>query len=117
MRVQVLSYNYIKGEKEPVQGSAKNVNKFRKNGYHVVAGGNGSYWMYKKPELLLTYQVEGEENCRQSNVRTLVEDHYGPGNTTKKDLKNFYDECLAERVVLGYDDCAGLYLNNSERRF
>jgi hypothetical protein len=117
MRVQVLSYNYLNGEKEPVQGNAYKVNGYRKNGYHVTKGGNGSYWMNKRPELLLTYKVEGEEEWRQNSVRRLIEMQYGLDNATKEDLERFYKDCLEGKVVLEYDDTVGLYLNNSKREF
>ena len=107
--VKILGYNYEKSTGgELVQGDARKIRKYKKNGYKTYAGSNGSLIMGKNASVNLLVDGDGVKKILPG--RMVVEEKFPSGNFSEKKVKNFIEACKDEKVNLKYTEGIGLHL-------
>ena len=107
--VKILGYNYEKSTGgELVQGNARKMRSYQKNGYKKYAGGNGSNIMGKNASVNLLVDVDGVKKILPG--KKVVQEHDPTRKFSEGKVKDFIKDCKDEKVVLKYTEGIGLHL-------
>ena len=93
--INFLTYNYRYSNSVVARGK-RQVDRYKKEGYYILRGGNGSYVMYKPSIAEITYELNG--NVTTQSVKEKIRNYYGIEKVTENKLEEFYDDCVSGKV-------------------
>lgn len=107
--VVIKNFIYVPSQSIVVQGNKRVIDSYKKKGYYIAKGGNGSYRMYKPSVTDLVFEVDNDGKEHVQCVKKLIYDYYKVERVTRKKIAEFLDDCESKKIKLKYSKKKGLY--------